>query len=157
MLIVREQFQFGQATSADIQTWCLKTACLCTDEGNIQKNHKNHSFHISISSSHRVSCSVFFISENLFFGHLSFWRLSFYFLNCCNLSQLIANYTKYVSIALFPDFTLFWHTKSLCAMRLDFLFWVRYTGHSCKNTRSVYLSVDRQKEKIVWPLRLHRG
>lgn len=54
-----------QATSADIQAWCLKTACLRTDEGNIQKIHKIHSFHISISS-HRVSCSVFFISVNLF-------------------------------------------------------------------------------------------
>lgn len=58
--------------SANIYAWCLKNACLRCLCVNRQKNHKNHSFHISISSSHRVSCSVFFIPENLFFDHSSF-------------------------------------------------------------------------------------
>ena len=58
--------------SADIYAWCLKIACLRCSSVNRQKNHKNHSFHISISLSHRVSCSVFFIPENSFFGHSSF-------------------------------------------------------------------------------------
>ena len=61
----------------------------------------------------------FYIPVNLFFGHSSFWRLSFYCLNCCPISQLIANYTKSVPIALCPDFKPFWHTKSSCALPVD--------------------------------------
>ena len=69
--IVQEQFQLrcrlGQATSADIQAWRLKTACLRCLCFNIQKIHKNRSFHISISSSTpSLLLGVFYSLKSLF-------------------------------------------------------------------------------------------
>ena len=149
------QFQLrcrlGQATSADIQTWCLKTACLCTDEGNIQKNHKNHSFHISISSSHRVSCSVYFYSRKSLFRSFVILTIAVIYLKLLLFIVTYRQLYKKCSNSVMPWF------QAVLTYKKFMRFASRQMIFECAILFIAVKILSRQKGKTAWHLRLHRG
>lgn len=124
MLIVQGQFQlrcwYGQAASADNQVCLFKKAVLCCFKVNRQKSHKIHrikNLHITIRTEYFARC--IFISEKIFFGYSSLWRLFYHRFSCCYFSYLVVLFTKSVPIGLTTVFKPFWNTKNSCAMPVD--------------------------------------